>query len=286
MFSVSQAPHDAAFVPWMAPEYVLDGSTSPVTTAGDVYAFGVLMHEVASGLLPWVGAEPGHVIDAVLQGERPEEQSARGAGSDAEVEVHEDEDEDDVDVGGGADQGSAACARHLCTWVMRKCWAQNERHRPRGFGSIGVALRRARQACGGRAAANGGGGGGGVAVAGAGPPVPEFTWLWSQQGNVLSGHPDLAKWCTRAGYMYFGEDTSDGSAEAAELQDQFESYVNLVLTRSTRGQHDAGGMGNTVLGVLDTAAEVCALPPFFSGPWTTFRLCSCWSWCCCCWYWS
>ena len=86
--------HDASFVAWMAPEYVLDGSAGRLTEAGDIYAFGMLMYEITTCGIPWDGLESRVVMDKTLQGKRPALTPTSEMGS------------------------------HLCRWMMQSCWQQ------------------------------------------------------------------------------------------------------------------------------------------------------------------
>jgi serine/threonine protein kinase len=53
---------------WMAPEMITDSEVSPGI---DVYAFGIILWEMCSGQIPWVGLLPPAVMYKVTQGQRP-----------------------------------------------------------------------------------------------------------------------------------------------------------------------------------------------------------------------
>ena len=50
---------------YMAPEII---THNHVSSASDVYAFGVILYELTSGRLPWAGMQPFQIMDTVRQG--------------------------------------------------------------------------------------------------------------------------------------------------------------------------------------------------------------------------
>ena len=91
-------------LPWIPPEGFIDGTQE---AAGDVYAFGVVMWEIATGQLPWPGTGPSLIPALVKEGQRPNVRSISG---------------DDEYVG-----------------LMTKCWQQYPAARP-SFGLIADEL--------------------------------------------------------------------------------------------------------------------------------------------------
>ncbi|KAJ3106999.1 hypothetical protein HDU96_008039 [Phlyctochytrium bullatum] len=55
---------------WMAPEH-LNGRDAPTTTKSDVYAFGVILWEVATRKKPWKSVPFKKIVESVVRGERP-----------------------------------------------------------------------------------------------------------------------------------------------------------------------------------------------------------------------
>jgi serine/threonine protein kinase len=54
---------------WMAPEMISDGE---VSQAIDVYAFGIVLWEMCSGMIPWAGVPDATIMFKVaMKGERP-----------------------------------------------------------------------------------------------------------------------------------------------------------------------------------------------------------------------
>ncbi|KAI8854010.1 kinase-like domain-containing protein [Chytridium lagenaria] len=55
---------------WMAPEH-LTGKDAKTTTKSDVYAYSVILWEVATRKKPWKSVPFRRIVEAVLKGERP-----------------------------------------------------------------------------------------------------------------------------------------------------------------------------------------------------------------------
>jgi serine/threonine protein kinase len=56
---------------WYSPPEVLRNRADKKTTAGDVYAFGIVMYEIFSGLQPYLTPQYDAVLKNVLEGRRP-----------------------------------------------------------------------------------------------------------------------------------------------------------------------------------------------------------------------
>ncbi|KAK9837125.1 hypothetical protein WJX81_004755 [Elliptochloris bilobata] len=101
---------------WLAPEVLVGGGHTP---ASDVYAFGIVMWEVLTCLLPWGNCSPWQVvINVTKRGKRPDVPPA------AEL------------VGPRFDLAAMSCYVAL----MKRCWTENPAARP-DFGEIACALR-------------------------------------------------------------------------------------------------------------------------------------------------
>lgn len=67
--SMQETTNQAGTMAWLAPELFSNASPSSKV---DVYAFGVVMFELATREIPWRGYSPASIMGSVLAGERPQ----------------------------------------------------------------------------------------------------------------------------------------------------------------------------------------------------------------------
>jgi serine/threonine protein kinase len=96
-------------VSYMAPELLdFEGSCPVYTTAVDMYAFGVLMNETMSGMVPWEGLKPIAISKALDKGKRPTLFTANSAPEEQLRAI----------IIGDVEKGCAAASRHTAADVQ------------------------------------------------------------------------------------------------------------------------------------------------------------------------
>lgn len=100
-------------LPWMAPERLGAKPVMLPTVLSDVYAFGILLFEVATGEVPWLGEiSRASLTEKIRSSQRPlVQQSICGS----------------------------------LKFTMEQCWHHRPEYRPRSFYSVGIRLRQTQQ---------------------------------------------------------------------------------------------------------------------------------------------
>lgn len=96
---------------WASPEVLCE---EPLTGKNDVYAFGVVMYEVLSGITPFAAVPREAIAAAIIDGKRPEDYTAIPNPKNGEVAL----------------EGSQLDAFSSLALLMRQCWRQVPEERP------------------------------------------------------------------------------------------------------------------------------------------------------------